>query len=56
MHKNILIAVGITILFLGVVVTPMTLGYDVKSDILEVKETQSSVDNGGLMDSEWPMY
>jgi len=56
MHKNILIAVGITILFLGVVVTPMTLGYDVKSDILEVKETQSSVDNGGLMDSAWPMY
>ena len=56
MHKNILTVVGITILFLGIVVTPMTLGYDVKSDRLEVTESQSSEGNGGLMDSAWPMY
>jgi len=30
MHKNILTVVGITILFLGVAGTPMTLGYDVR--------------------------
>jgi len=46
MHKNILTVVGITILFLGVVVTPMTLGYDVKSDM---------VSDSPPMDSPWPM-
>ena len=30
MHKNILTVVGISILFLGVAGTPMTLGYDVR--------------------------
>ena len=57
MHKNLLTVVGITILFLGIVVTPMTLGLDVRiSDRLEIKDAQLSEGNGGLMDSAWPMY
>jgi len=55
LNKNIF-PVGITILFIITIATPMTLGYDVVSDRLEVKEAQSSVGNGGLMDSAWPMY
>jgi len=54
MPKKIITVVGITILFLGILVSPMTLGYDFVSDRLEVKEVQSSIDDGGLMDSAWP--
>ncbi len=42
MHKNILTVVGITILFLGVVVIPMTLGYD---DRVSDKEMLVESDN-----------
>ena len=38
MPKNILIVVGITILFLGIAVTHMTLGYDI--NILDNKRLQ----------------
>ena len=53
MNKSIL-AVGIIILLIGTVITPMALGYDVRKDRLEDTEALDTVSDGPI-DSPWPM-
>jgi outer membrane protein assembly factor BamB len=52
-YKNIL-GIGIILLFIVSLITPMTLGYNIR--ISNEKDIQSTISSNGPMNSAWPMY